>query len=178
MLKGSKNRLKSWVRFGTAAHSGSYRTSSSISVGRRRSRSDLILSRATVPRPRDGLPLLRLSVRAVLPERRAGRGGGCGAILKGARGTAKGCCRPEGMVSCLWGGRGLAEGRGPARRTFLFARAGISGHRPRWVGGASGRAAGGYPQSGLVFCPPPLPPRPEQQHPAGPAVDPPSGLGD
>ena len=51
------------------------------------------------------------------------------------------------MVSCHWGGRGLAEGPGQPRRTFLFARAGLGGHRPGWVGAASGRAAGGYPQS-------------------------------
>lgn len=121
------------MRFGTAAHSGSYRTSSSISVGRR-SRSDLILSRATRrPPSRDGLPLLHVFQWGRFCQA-PGRKGGCSAILKRARGTAKAAAgrKKNGELPLGRAGAGRRPGQPPDSCLPGPVSAGIA---PGWVGG-------------------------------------------
>lgn len=68
-------------------------------------------------------------------------------FLKGPEGRRKAADGRKENGELLPGRVGAGRRAGPARRAFLFARTGLGGQRPGWVGAASGPAAGGYPQS-------------------------------
>lgn len=100
-------------------------------------------------------------------------------FLKGPEGRRKATAGRKENGELPLGRAGAGRRAGSARRTFLFARAGIGGHRPGWVGGRFRPGCWRVPTVGALSsarrrCRLAH----EQQHPAGPAVDPPSGLGD
>ena len=74
-------------------------------------------------------------------------------FLKGPEGRRKATAGRKENGELPLGRAGAGRRAGSARRTFLFARAGIGGHRPGWVGGRFRPAAGGYPQSEPCLLP-------------------------
>lgn len=82
------------------------------------------------------------------------KGGGCSAILKGARGTAKGYCRPEGKWWVATGeGGGWPKGRVSPAGLSCLSEPASAGIARGGSAAASGRAAVGYPQSKPCLLP-------------------------
>lgn len=179
MLKGSKNRLKSWVRFGTAAFTPDPTGRPLQQVRWEEARVWFNLSRATLPSPRH-VTACRCCVFqcGVLPG--AGQGEAAAVLfLKGPEGRRRLLPAGRKMVSCLWGGRGLAEGRVSPPDFPRLPEPVSGGHRPGCVGGRFRPGCWRVPTVGALSsarrrCRLAQ----EQQHPAGPRLDPPSGPGD